>query len=81
MSTADMTTQLVRAPFRMRSIAPRDQAGLSAFYAGLSPDSRAARFHGAAPRIPDATATFFCGPDHQHREGIVAESPTRAVIP
>jgi GNAT superfamily N-acetyltransferase len=23
--------------------------------------------------IPDATATFFCGPDHQHREGIVAE--------
>ena len=25
------------------------------------------------PRIPDATATFFCGPDHEHREGIVAE--------
>ena len=68
-----MTTTLVPAPFRMRSITPRDQAGLSAFYAGLSPDSRAARFHGTAPRIPDATATFFCGPDHQHREGIVAE--------
>lgn len=57
----------------MRSITPRDRAGLSAFYAGLSNDSRAARFHGAAPPIPEATATYFCGPDHQHREGIVAE--------
>ena len=57
----------------MRPITPRDQAGLRAFYAGLSPDSRTTRFHGAAPQIPDATATFFCGPDHQHREGIVAE--------
>ena len=28
---------------------------------------------GRRRRIPDATATFFCGPDHQHREGIVAE--------
>lgn len=58
----------------MRSITPRDQPGLTAFYAGLSLDSRAARFHGAAPCIPEATATFFCGPDHQHREGIVAET-------
>jgi GNAT superfamily N-acetyltransferase len=57
----------------MRSITPRDQARLAAFYTGLSPDSRTARFHGTAPCIPDATATFFCGPDHEHREGIVAE--------
>ena len=68
-----MTTTLAPAPYRMRSITPGDQASLTAFYAGLSPDSRVARFHGTAPRIPDATATFFCGPDHQHREGIVAE--------
>lgn len=68
-----MTTTLAPAPYRMRSITPCDRASLSAFYAGLSPDSRTDRFHGAAPRIPDATATFFCGPDHQHREGIVAE--------
>jgi GNAT superfamily N-acetyltransferase len=46
---------------------------LTTFYAGLSPDSSLARFHGAAPTIPEATATFFCGPDHWHREGIVAE--------
>jgi RimJ/RimL family protein N-acetyltransferase len=57
----------------MRRITPGDRVGLTAFYAGLSPDSRAARFHGAAPRIPEATARFFCGPDHEHREGIVAE--------
>ena len=68
-----MTTTLAPAPYRLRSITPRDQAGLAAFYADLSPEARTARFHGAAPRIPDATATFFCGPDHQHREGIVAE--------
>ena len=72
-STAGMTTTLAQTAYRMRSITPRDQAGLSAFYADLSPDSRASRFHGVAPRIPDATASFFCGPDHQHREGIVAE--------
>jgi len=56
----------------MRSITPLDRTSLTAFYAGLSSGSRAARFHGTAPRIPEATATFFCGPDHQHREGIVA---------
>jgi RimJ/RimL family protein N-acetyltransferase len=68
-----MTTTLTREGYRMRRITPGDRVGLTAFYAALSPDSRAARFHGAAPRIPEATARFFCGPDHQHREGIVAE--------
>jgi len=62
------------APYRLRSITPQDPVDLTRFYAGLSPDSRAARFHGAAPSIPEATAKFFCGPDHEHREGIVAES-------
>ena len=69
-----MTTKLAPAPYRLRSIESRDRAGLTRFYADLSPDSRAARFHGAAPTIPEATATFFCGPDHEHREGIVAET-------
>ncbi|HSS37074.1 MAG TPA: GNAT family N-acetyltransferase [Patescibacteria group bacterium] len=59
---------------RLRSITSRDRAGLTRFYAGLSPDSRAARFHGATPTIPETTARFFCGSDHRHREGIVAES-------
>jgi hypothetical protein len=72
-STGSMTTVPDPALFRLRSITPRDRAGLTRFYAGLSPDSRAARFHGATRTIPAATATFFCGSDHEHREGIVAE--------
>lgn len=59
--------------YRIRAIAPEDRDGLARFYAGLSPDSLAARFHGAAPGIGDSAARFFCGPDHEHREGLVAE--------
>src|SRR5204863_2815264 len=68
-----MKTTRAPARYRLRSITPFDRTGLTTFYAGLTPDSRVARFHGTAPTIPEATATFFCGPDHQHREGIVAE--------
>ena len=59
--------------YRVRAIVPGDRDALTAFYARLSPDSREARFHGAAPGIGESTARFFCGPDHDHREGIVAE--------
>jgi RimJ/RimL family protein N-acetyltransferase len=69
-----MTRTPAPAPYRLRPITDRDRADLSRFYAGLSPSSRAARFHGATSTIADATATLFCGPDHEHREGIVAES-------
>jgi GNAT superfamily N-acetyltransferase len=31
-----------------------------------------ARFHGATRGIEDRTARLFCGPDHHHREGLVA---------
>jgi GNAT superfamily N-acetyltransferase len=67
---------VVRSPgsYRIRPIARSDRDGLIRFYADLSPDSREARFHGAAPGIGDGTARFFCGPDHEHREGLVAES-------
>ena len=69
-----MNTAPSPAPYRIRPIALGDQAGLQRFYAGLSPDSRVARFHGAASTIPEAMAASFCHPDHRHREGIVAES-------
>ena len=46
---------------------------LARFYADLSFDSLEARFHGASRGIGDGTARFFCGPDHEHREGLVAE--------
>src|SRR3954453_17088348 len=71
-STGCMTTTRAPGPYRMRSITPLDRTSLTAFYAGLSSGSRAARFHGAAPHIPEATATFFCGPAPQHRGGMVA---------
>ena len=41
--------------------------------AGLSADTLNARFHGATHGIEDRVARFFCGPDHAHREGLVAE--------
>jgi GNAT superfamily N-acetyltransferase len=60
--------------YRIRPIAASDRDDLSEFYARLASDSREARFHGAAPGIGETTARFFCGPDHEHREGIVAEA-------
>lgn len=58
---------------RIRPIAPSDSDGLTRFYADLSRDSLEARFHGATRGIGDDTAHAFCGPDHEHREGLVAE--------
>lgn len=56
----------------IRAIRPSDVVDLERFYAGLSDDARNARFHGATRGIEDAAARSFCGPDHAHREGIVA---------
>jgi GNAT superfamily N-acetyltransferase len=60
----------------IRPIEPGDVARLEMFYAGLSIDSLDARFHGATRGISDAAARTFCGPDHDHREGLVATLPT-----
>ena len=68
-----MQTTLAPA-FAVRPITPDDRDALATFYAGLSPDSLESRFHGAAPRVSDAVAQFFCGPDHLAREGLVAET-------
>ncbi len=69
-----MKTTRAPASYLVRSITPADRIELARFYAGLSADSASARFHGAAPGIAVRTAQSFCGPDHQHREGIVAET-------
>jgi len=60
--------------YRIRPVAQSDRRALTRFYAGLSPDSLEARFHGASSGIGDGAARFFCGPDHEHREGLVAEA-------
>jgi GNAT superfamily N-acetyltransferase len=57
----------------IRAITPADRTELARFYAGLSADTLNARFHGATHGIEDRVARFFCGPDHAHREGLVAE--------
>jgi acetyltransferase len=67
-----MTTRTAIRSYLVRRIQPDDRVLLCRFYAELSPDSRAERFHGATPPIADGTARAFCGPDHRHREGIVA---------
>jgi RimJ/RimL family protein N-acetyltransferase len=59
---------------RIRPIVPDDREALARFYADLSEDSREARFLGATPTIGENVARFFCGPDHVHREGLVAEA-------
>jgi GNAT superfamily N-acetyltransferase len=56
----------------IRAISADDVAALERFYERLSPDSIDARFHGAMRGIPDPAARSFCGPDHVHREGLVA---------
>lgn len=42
------------------------------FYSALSAGSMALRFHGASNGIAERAARVFCGPDHEHREGLVA---------
>src|SRR4051812_27612503 len=75
-----MTTAALGMSFLVRPIRPDDHDALVRFYTALSDESRAARFLGATPTIPDRTATFFCGPDHSHREGIVAVADDRVII-
>ena len=56
----------------IRAIGAGDVLPLERFYASLSPDALDARFHGATRGIGDRAARTFCGPDHIHREGLVA---------
>jgi GNAT superfamily N-acetyltransferase len=63
----------VPGAFLVRAIVPADVAGLEAFYAGLSPDSREARFHGATT-VGDGAAHSFCAAEHEGRHGVVAEA-------
>jgi GNAT superfamily N-acetyltransferase len=61
------------SPYRIRAITGADRDALTRFYADLSPESFEARFHGAGAGIGGPTARYLCGPDHDHREGLVAE--------
>ena len=67
-----MATLASLPPVRIRPIEAGDYDALMEFYATLSPQSLALRFHGASNGIAERAARFFCGPDHEHREGLVA---------
>jgi acetyltransferase len=60
--------------YRIRPITADDRNALACFYAGLSSDSLEARFHGGTPGLGERTTRRLCGPDHDHREGLVAET-------
>jgi acetyltransferase len=68
-------TAAISATVTIRPIEPGDRVALTRFYETLSTDSLSDRFHGACRGIADKAAGRFCGPDHEHREGIVAVLP------
>ncbi len=68
-------TATIPAAITIRPIEPGDRVALTRFYETLSADSLSDRFHGACRGIADRAAGRFCGPDHEHREGIVAVLP------
>jgi acetyltransferase len=57
---------------QIRPIRPGDEDELQRFYARLSDESRRTRFFAATAGIGDRQSTYFCTPDHSHREGFVA---------
>jgi GNAT superfamily N-acetyltransferase len=77
-----MITSSVRQAVRIRPIEAGDRDALGDFYRRLSPESRAARFHGAGRGLDGGETHYFCGPDHAGREGLVAviEEPAGPTI-
>ncbi|RPH35841.1 MAG: GNAT family N-acetyltransferase [Chloroflexi bacterium] len=63
----------------VRRVHDDDATRLEAFYAGLSDDSRAARFHGACLGINHEQAEHFSAADHHQRDGFVAERDGQVV--
>lgn len=64
--------RLADATFSVRPVEPGDAPALAAFYAGLSPDARHARFMATLGAISELEATHFATADHRTREGLVA---------
>jgi GNAT superfamily N-acetyltransferase len=64
-----------RSEVLIRRVRPSDQQALERFYAGLSPESRRARFLGHQGALSGRLSRVFCTPDHVHAEGFVAVLP------
>jgi acetyltransferase len=61
------------ADVRVRRIETADSEALRQFYSELSAESRRRRFLSISTRFGDRESRYLCGPDHDHREGYVAE--------
>lgn len=68
---------MVHDDIRVRRVCPTDAAELERFYADLSADSRATRFHGASRGIDQLQAVRYAGADHLRRDGFVAVADGR----
>jgi GNAT superfamily N-acetyltransferase len=69
----DPVAEPVSTDVRVRRIQPADSEGLREFYSALSAESRRRRFLSISTRFGDGESRYLCGPDHDHREGYVAE--------
>lgn len=69
-----ITPSSAPAHVQIRPIRPDDRHELARFYARLSTESRYARFHAVSNGIGAKAVDIFCGPDHEHREGFVADA-------
>jgi RimJ/RimL family protein N-acetyltransferase len=70
---------MVRDDIRVRRVVPGDVPDLERFYADLSADSRASRFHGACRGISHEQAEHYAEADHRLRDGFVAMAGGRIV--
>jgi acetyltransferase len=70
---------MVHDDIRVRRVVPGDVQQLESFYADLSAESRALRFHGASHGIGHRQAETFAAADHQRRYGFVAVADRRVV--
>lgn len=70
---------MFRDQITVRRVRAGDAMRLEAFYAGLSEDSRAARFHGASRGISHAQAERYSAADHRQRDGFIAERDGQVV--
>lgn len=68
-----MGARRLQSAITIRPIEPGDQARLGGFYADLSAESRRARLFSTTRGLSAERCALFCGADHHHREGFVAE--------
>lgn len=65
-------TETIEGP-RLRSLAPGDTTTIGSIFAGLSPNSRYLRFHGATSRLPAAWLRVLSGVDGWNHVAVIAE--------